>query len=332
MPDHDNGYKNLFSHASMVADLLKGFVHEDWIEGLDLSTLERVNASYVTGDLRSRESDVVWRARWGGDQWIYIYILLEFQSTVDPSMALRVLAYVALLYQDLQKEGVRTASGKLPPVLPIVAYNGKPIWSATREVADLIEVVPGFLEQYRPRLSYFLLDEGRVGEADLAQQNVVAALLRLERSRGPEDVRHMIEVLLAWLAGAEHADLRRDFAVWIRQVLLPARLPGVQVPEVEDLKEVKSMLAERVVEWTREWEQEGVEKGMAKGIEKGIEKGRLESLEKGRATLVRLLEERFGPLPASALGRLQEIDSVEQLIDLGVRTAEAGSLDALGLS
>lgn len=29
MADHDKGYKLLFSHAAMVADLLRGFVKED---------------------------------------------------------------------------------------------------------------------------------------------------------------------------------------------------------------------------------------------------------------------------------------------------------------
>ena len=38
---HDHGYKRLFSHPEMVADLLRGFVHEDWIRELDFSTLER---------------------------------------------------------------------------------------------------------------------------------------------------------------------------------------------------------------------------------------------------------------------------------------------------
>jgi hypothetical protein len=32
MPDHDHSYKNLFSHAPMVADLLRGFVREDWVK------------------------------------------------------------------------------------------------------------------------------------------------------------------------------------------------------------------------------------------------------------------------------------------------------------
>ena len=72
MADHDQGYKLLFSHATMVADLLRGFVREEWIEEIDVSTLERVSGSFVSEDLRERESDMVWRVRWGQEGWIYV--------------------------------------------------------------------------------------------------------------------------------------------------------------------------------------------------------------------------------------------------------------------
>ena len=78
--DHDNGYKALFSHPEMVADLIRGFVHEDWVRELDFATLERVEGSFVTPRLQRRESDIVWRLRSGGDRWLYVYLLLEFQS------------------------------------------------------------------------------------------------------------------------------------------------------------------------------------------------------------------------------------------------------------
>ena len=110
MPDHDHAYKLLFSHAPLVIDLIQGFVGEEWVRQADLSTLERVGDGYVSDDLRERESDVVWRLRMGEKSWVYVYLLLEFQSTVDPSMAMRVLAYVSLLYQDLLRQGVRTAA------------------------------------------------------------------------------------------------------------------------------------------------------------------------------------------------------------------------------
>ena len=99
--EHDNGYKLLFSHPQMVADLLRDFIREDWVRDLDFSTLEKVPGSYVTRKLSRRESDVVWRLRLGNDRFLYVYLLIEFQSTVDPFMALRMMVYLGLLYQDL---------------------------------------------------------------------------------------------------------------------------------------------------------------------------------------------------------------------------------------
>lgn len=148
--DHDQSYKLLFSHAEMVADLLRGFVREDWVQQLDFDSLEKFNGSYVADDLREREDDVNWRVRWGRE-WLYVYLLIEFQSTVDRYMAVRILVYLGLLYQDLVRTGQLAGEGRLPPVLPIVLYNGNPRWSAPTDIADLIVPVPGGLETYRPR-------------------------------------------------------------------------------------------------------------------------------------------------------------------------------------
>ena len=65
---------------------------------------------------------MVWRVRWERDRWLYVYLLIEFQSTVDPYMALRVMVYVGLLYQDLVYNRQLTDADKLPPVLPLVLY------------------------------------------------------------------------------------------------------------------------------------------------------------------------------------------------------------------
>ena len=52
MADHDPSYKLLFSHRKMVADLIRGFVREDWVAGLDFDSLERVSEISVSQDLR----------------------------------------------------------------------------------------------------------------------------------------------------------------------------------------------------------------------------------------------------------------------------------------
>ncbi len=80
--NHDNSYKLLFSHPEMVRDLLQGFVNEPWLAELDLDSLEKVSGSYVADDLRDREDDIIWRVRFR-DRWLYLYLLLEFQSRID---------------------------------------------------------------------------------------------------------------------------------------------------------------------------------------------------------------------------------------------------------
>jgi len=78
MTGHDHSYKNLFSHPKMVEDLLTGFVKFDWVNELDFCTLEKLNNTYITDDLRERTDDVVWRVKFR-DQWLYVYLLQGFQ-------------------------------------------------------------------------------------------------------------------------------------------------------------------------------------------------------------------------------------------------------------
>ena len=346
--EHDNGYKRLFSHPEMVADLLRGFVREEWVHDLDFSTLERVSGSYVTPELRSRESDVVWRVRWERDRWLYVYLLIELQSTVDSFMALRMMVYVGLLYQDLVQHRQLTPSGKLPPILPLVLYNGSTPWGAVRELAELIETVPGGLERYRPQLRYCLLDEARITDAELESlRNLAAALFRLEKSRGPEDIQRVLVALIEWLREPDLAELRRSFTTWLLGVLLPSRVPGTVIPQVADLQEVKSMLAERVVEWTHEWKQEGLEEGLQQGLQQGrqqgLQQGRQQGLEQGRqegqeealgkarGVLLRDLERRFGLLPEEVRRRVDVIASIEELTEFSLRAGAAPSITALDL-
>ena len=69
-------------------------------------------ASYVSRDLQQRHGDLVRRIRFGGERWLYLVLLLEFQSGVDRAMAVRMLTYSGLLYQRLVAEGVLRDGGE----------------------------------------------------------------------------------------------------------------------------------------------------------------------------------------------------------------------------
>ena len=110
MAKHDSGYHLLFSHPELVEDLMRNFVPEDWVKQLDFSRMERINAKFHAKGLEQRDGDLIYRIHYkshsfGGDGEVYLYLLMEFQSRPDKWMALRVLVYVGLLYQQLLREG-----------------------------------------------------------------------------------------------------------------------------------------------------------------------------------------------------------------------------------
>ena len=210
-------------------------------------------------------------------------------------MALRVMVYTGLLYQDLIKQKQIAEKGKLPPVFPIVIYNGEKRWSAARNINELIQEVPGGLQAYLPSQRYHLLDEGRT--APNADNNRISDIIALERGLNPAQLQELISQMTEQLKGDQNRELRRAFTVWINRVVLKRLVPETEIPEVNELSEVKEMLAERVTQWTEEWKQQGMQQGMQQG------EGRM---------LLRQLMRRFGLVSPEIQKRLQSA-TTEQL-------------------
>jgi predicted transposase YdaD len=112
---HDRSFRLLFSQPRLIEDLMRRFVGRGgtWIDDLDFSTLERVSTAHISEALASRDGDVGWRVRLKSAP-IFIYLLVEFQSTNDRFMALRESVYMGLFLQQILKQGGLTPEGLLP--------------------------------------------------------------------------------------------------------------------------------------------------------------------------------------------------------------------------
>ena len=319
MPQNaDASYKLLFSAPEVVRDLVLGFIPDAWLHSLDYCTLEKMPGSYVTDDFRHRADDVVWRVRAGGE-WVYLYLLIEFQSKTDPWMAVRIMTYVGLLYQDLIRAKQVLAGKKLPPVLPIVLYNGEAKWKAATNIADLIPKAPGLVAQYLPQLQYLLIEHNQYSPEQLREiSNLVAAIMAFEQPESKQALLTLIDQLGEWLQ--DNQELQRTFAIWIRAVLLrQKRHSNLVFSKVQDLKELKMTLAQRFDQWAQADEERGIQKGLKKGLLRGRDEGQAQLLQ-------RQLVHRFGPLPKQVLEQLAQANS-EQLVEWSLRILDARSLD-----
>jgi predicted transposase YdaD len=303
MTQHDRSYRHLFTHPRMVAALLRDILGPGVTGPVDFATLERVHDSYVTARQQARHSDLVWRLRRPDGR--LLYVLLEFQSTPDTFMAVRVQTYVCLLWEDLIRRRDLDSPGRIPEVLAVVVYTGHRPWGPPRDVGDLIDAPPG---RPRPRLRYRLVDPNRIDSGRLWRlRSPVSALFLLERRLAPAEIGRAIGVLVESLAAPEDAELRSAFVTWLRRILLPGRdLTEEEVPTLLDLEEFSSMFEDNLRRWGKQLTREAREEGRSSGLREG---------EAG--VLLRLLELKFGPVDEATRARVCRASSERRLLWAG---------------
>src|SRR6056297_2287655 len=258
---HDCGYKNFFSNPVTVKQLLTSFVKEDWIHNLDFDTLERMETSFVTDEFKEKESDLIYKVQVQGNE-VYIYILLEFQSTVDRFMALRMLRYITEFYEHLVKS---QKVKKLPSVFPLLLYNGDKKWTAPVDIDTLID--DNIPVEYIPSFKYYKIAENDFSKETLKQiENVVSALFYVENSI-PEKLLKEIDIVSEMIKN-ERPYETHVFLNWMR-VTFNEKHEDIY-HEIKQVEEIRTMFATKLEKYGEKLKKEGLQEGLQKGVQEGM--------------------------------------------------------------
>ena len=273
---------------------------------LDPRRLRRLPTEHVASGGQRRRADMAWAVGTLGSK-AEALLALEFQSSPDRAMALRMEIYAALLRQEVAAEGGLRAGGLLPRVLPVVLYAGARRWRP-QTLAGLTAPTPAGWAGWQARFEFLLLDATALTAED-GRSNPAAALLRLLASRNAESLPAMAKTLFEQLrpagSGAPAAEQeRRAFAKRLARALmrmLIARFAGAgaggrhrhQMQQALQYMEEPTMLAEAITEWR----QNAIAEGRTEGVREGTSEGR-------RTLLRRLATRRHGPEAGDEFGRL----------------------------
>jgi len=340
---HDATYKNLFKDPDMVESILRRFAPADVVAEMDFQSLEPFSTEHVTEDGRERRNDIVWRINIK-DSVCYLLFLLEFQSREDWWMAVRILAYTALLWQDIIKADRLKAGDKLPLVFPLVLYNGGKAWKAPTDLRDLLPTIGKTLENCQPRQQYFILDAGHVPQEMLAGNNDLATLLiRFERAQHIENFDQILNELCKIIPDSPH--LHRAFINFLGSNVFRRTGISENILHCNTVQEAYAMLADLVPNWEKSCvekgisigKQEGFAKGISIGKEEGISIGKQEGISIGEArgisigmknVLQDILTHRFGNLPDDVVSSIDGISNMNELKKLSREAYQASSFQA----
>lgn len=299
MSEHDASYKQLFSNPLMVRSLFEGVLqaaspdmdvpeaHEfDW-EGA-----ESLPTSFVTKGMRQRNSDCLWRIPRKAGPDLHLILLLEFQSTNDAHMALRVTIYVLLLYDALIKQGKISPSDPYPTVLPVVLYNGVKPWTAATRLSQKLRPTAPW-RALVPNGGYILVDEGQLlAQGLVPEAGLMSLLIRLEHCPSIEQFQELVQTVIKQTVEPAYAPARHSLLEWIKNYLWRRNVPDHSLGHIRNFEELTTMLMQERMSWT--------------------DKIRIEGHQEGAANLLeRLLLRKFGPLSPAIQQRIESATSAE---------------------
>jgi predicted transposase/invertase (TIGR01784 family) len=279
-------------------------------------TLEHARGSFVDLELADRHNDLLFSARLRTGEPGIVFLVLEHQSTEDPSMPQRMLAFQSLIWDRFRKERRRA---RLPPVIAVLVSHVPGGWKAARAFEELFDpdvmALPG-LGALMPRFTMIIEDLAHLTNAELKAralapfQKLVLWLLRDAR-----DPARLLDNFDAWSselneAGLDHLRVLIEYLFRVvdpvTRDMLRAKLQALG-PRAE---EITVTIADQIHE---------------EGREEGHREGRLEGR---RDTLRSLLVFKFQALDAAAEARLQ-VATPEDIDGYLRRLLVAESLDAV---
>ncbi|WP_295447191.1 Rpn family recombination-promoting nuclease/putative transposase [uncultured Thiodictyon sp.] len=304
---HDAFFRESFGRREIAQDFLRHHLPSRLLATIHLDTLEISKDTYVSKDLRSAYSDLVYRVQCrNGDGELTIYLLFEHKSTPEHWTLLQLLRYIAAEGEQHRKQ--HPDARHLPPVYPLVIYHGERLWQAPRSFHELVAPLPDALKPFVPQFTYALHDLSVRTDAEIKGD----VLTRL------------VQLAMRWIFSDEPIARLRELLNLIEQVADQATalelLESLLRYYVQGTQRVDEQDARRLLQQTSNGDPI-----MQTFIDRYIEQGR----QQGEVRmLLRQIEQKFGPPSESVRQRIAEADA-DTLLHWSERILTADTVDAV---
>lgn len=310
---HDTLFQLAFGDPEVARAELLAVVPDEVCAQLDFSRMRQVPSRTVSRRLKSQYTDVMYEVPLRGGGTVFLWFLLEHQSTSPPLMAFRFLRYEVHRWSVYLRSKAGRERGRLPMVVPVLLLHDPRGRRPPARLSDLYDAPLELVEALRPLLPdfTFLVDDLMArSEADLAQRSASAVYtltLWLLRARGevPEAREEAYRRLFERLAAEGQVEVGQAMMHYVLNTSRAADPVALRAA-----REASPGLTEAVMGIWQQRIQEGEAQGREAGREEGREAGREEGDLLGRTSmLLRLLEARFGPVSTEVEARVRDADS-----------------------
>ncbi len=233
--------------------------------------IELYSNRFITSNYQDRESDIIYKIKGKN-----IFFLIEHQSTIDYSIAYRMMEYsIEIMRVIIDEKERKRKSYKYPLIIPIIIYTGEEKWNAKLSMQELKEEA----KWYEEKEEISLVDIHAYSKEELLKEdNILSKVMLLEKSENSvEFVKNVEEILKA----SKNKNLEK-----IKDIIRYKAEGIIEQEQLETVlnkakKEEKSMtLAERIHENERRERLEIRVKAIEEGKIEGKIENRIETIRK----------------------------------------------------
>ena len=200
---HDKAFRDLLSIKEEALNLInKALKPEKEIK----EEIELYNSRFITNRYKDRESDIIYKVKNKN-----IFFLIEHQSTIDYSIAYRMMEYsIEIMRLLIQEKENKRKTYKYPLIIPIVIYTGDKKWDAELSMKELREKIEWYEEQEK----ISLVDINKYTKEELLKENnILSKVMLLEKSKNEvefiENVKEVLEI-----ANDKNIDKLKDIIIY----------------------------------------------------------------------------------------------------------------------
>ncbi len=299
---HSEFFVNVIGRRENALDLIKQVLPEGIQRHLILDSLDIEKGSYVDEKLHDHFSDLIFSVKLKNGRVGRIYCLLEHKSAPEYLVALQLLRYMALEWDEMLKQE-KIYGNRLPPIIPIVVYQGDDDWPVSQEFQTVVDFPSDDFKAYVPNFHYALWNLVDVDEQKLQESLVLKYYVQickaLNSPKLPDYVFDLVEAFIKTLDSKTATEYIEIFFSYL------ARSSGRVSKETFEkaLKRLPEGGGEKIMstlaeQWMREGEQRGVQKG---------------KLERTQEMLISAIQNKFGVIKPSLADKIRSIQSIESL-------------------
>lgn len=227
--------------------------------------MQKCDTEYITKEKEKLESDILYKLKEKE-----IYFLIEHQSTVDFSMAERILEYCVEIIRKIKKERIINYKKEdMPGIYPIVLYTGKRKWTAKTELIQMQKDYYGI--EKRLNCSYLLIDINKQTKEELIKErSSIAKAMLMEKVQNKEELLEVLEKVVKEELTKEEKEFITDIITNIAKEEIGKEKRKELEEKIIGKREESNMVMENLRRIIREDREEARQEGRQEGINQGI--------------------------------------------------------------